>query len=507
MLDHDVLTAEIHLHPRFAVGAVDRRLFGSFVEHLGRAVYTGLYEPAHPDADEHGFRTDVAALVREAGVRVVRYPGGNFVSGYRWEDGVGPRDQRPETLDLAWRTVEPNQVGTDDFLQWAARTGVEPMLAVNLGTRGAEEAAALVEYCNGQPGTRWADLRAANGHPEPYGVRLWCLGNEMDGPWQLGHKSPEEYGRVAAAAALAMKRVAPDIELVLCGSTSTDMQTFGEWERVVLEHTYHLVDHISTHAYYEERDGDRASFLASGTAMDRSISRVLAWADAMGAALRSDKRLTISFDEWNVWYVSRFGGEAALPVQRDAPRIIEDAYSAVDAVVVGDLLITLVNHADRVPIACLAQLVNVIAPIMTEPGGPAWRQTTFHPFATTARLAHGVALDLRIDAPAMPTQQHGEVPTVTAAATWLESTGALSLFLVNRSETAATVTVRHPGCAVEISEGLEVRADSQGARHGRTAVESFAPRSLPQPDQTDSSFTVTLAPQSWTAWSGTAEVS
>ncbi|MDM8086222.1 alpha-L-arabinofuranosidase C-terminal domain-containing protein [Cellulomonas cellasea] len=504
--------AQVVLHPDFQVGEIDRRLFGSFVEHLGRAVYTGIYEPGHATADEHGFRRDVADLTRELGVSVVRYPGGNFVSNYNWEDGVGPRAERKPFIDLAWRTIEPNDIGTDEFLQWAEREGIEPMMAVNLGTRGVAAAAALVEYCNGEAGSRWADLRIANGREKPYGVRLWCLGNEMDGPWQIGHKDAETYGRLAAEAGKAMKLVDPSIELVVCGSSSMQMDTFGSWERTVLEHTYDIVDHLSMHAYYEELDGDRASFLASGTAMDRFIRRVVASADAVGAERRSDKEITLSFDEWNVWYLAtRFPGEKNLPLQRDAPRIIEDVYSGLDAVVVGDLLVTLLNHADRVPVACLAQLVNVIAPIMTEPGGESWRQPTFHPFAETARIARGAALDLRVTSPTTTTRQHGEAPLVTAAATWDEGAdgdGALALFLVNRSAEPVEVDLAHVGLTVDLTGGVQLVADHEPAVAGPEHAARVAERCLstvPAPAGGEGgSTTLTLAPESWTAFHGTA---
>lgn len=493
----------ITLHPDFRVGPVDRRLFGSFVEHLGRCVYTGIYEPGHDTADAHGFRRDVADLTRELGVTVLRYPGGNFVSNYVWEDAVGPIEDRKPFLDLAWRTVEPNLIGTDEFLQYCEREGIEPMMAVNLGTRGVAEAVALLEYCNGEAGTKWADMRIANGREKPYGVKLWCLGNEMDGPWQIGHKTADEYGRLAAETGKAMKLVDPDIELVACGSSSMQMDTFGAWERTVLSHTYGVVDHISMHAYYEELEGDRASFLGSGTAMSRFIERVAASADAIGAERRDDKRITISFDEWNVWYlVSRFPGEKNLPIQRDAPRIIEDRYSGLDAVVVGDLLNTLLSHADRVAIGCLAQLVNVIAPIMTDPDGPAWKQTTFHPFATTARLARGDALDLRVDAPTMATEKHGDVPTVTAAATVDPETGALALFVTNRSAEEQTVTLRTPGAAARIDGGSSVLADHEGARESREHAEAYGMVDALPAEVADGAVTLRLAPESWTAFHG-----
>ena len=295
-------TARVSVDPAFVVAPVRRQLFGSFVEHMGRCVYTGIYEPDHPTADEAGFRGDVAELARELGVTVVRYPGGNFVSNYVWENGVGPRDDRPTTLDLAWRSVETNQVGTDDFLQWCERLDIQPMITVNLGTRGLVEAVELLQYCNAEPGTQLADRRVKNGRLEPYDVRLWCLGNEMDGPWQIGHKTAEEYARLAEETGKAMQRFDADLQLVACGSSNSAMPTFGTWERVVLERCFDVVDHISAHAYYEPIDGDLASFLASADDMDRFIRAVVATADHVAAVRGSTKQIMISFDEWNVWF-------------------------------------------------------------------------------------------------------------------------------------------------------------------------------------------------------------
>lgn len=417
-------------HPSFTVGALNRRIFGTFVEHMGRCVYTGIYQPDHPSADEHGFRQDVAELVEELGPTLVRYPGGNFVSNYRWEDGVGPKEERPRRLDLAWRSIETNQVGTDDFLGWCERMGIEPMLAVNLGTRGLQEAVDYLDYVNGED-TTLAGQRAANGREEPWNVRLWCLGNEMDGPWQMGHMTAGEYGRVAEEVANAFKRFDQSLELVACGSSNSGMPTFGAWEHEVLSRSLHLVDHISAHVYYEPIDGDLVSFLAVAENMDRFIDSVTATADAVAAARKIDKRIGVSFDEWNVWYQSRFDGEGNLPV-REAPPLIEDTYTVADAVVVGSLLITLMRHTDRVAMACQAQLVNIIAPIRTEPDGPAWRQTIFHPFALTSKYAKGDVLDLRVQSPTIDTPAFGPVDQVWSTATYDEEQGDLALFLVNR---------------------------------------------------------------------------
>lgn len=434
--------ATITLDPAFVVAPVRRRIFGSFAEHLGRCVYTGIYEPEHPSADADGFRRDVLELVRELGVTVLRYPGGNFVSGYRWEDGIGPREQRPVRRDLAWHAIETNAFGTDEYLRWCERAGVEPMMAVNLGTRGIAEALDLLEYTNLPAGTYWSDRRAAHGRIEPYGIRMWCLGNEMDGPWQIGNRTATEYGRLAGQTARAMRMAVPDLELVVCGSSGTGMPTFGEWEAEVLTHTYADVDYISLHAYYEEHDGDLGSFLASTLDMDWYIRSVVATADHVGAKLGSRKRMMLSFDEWNVWYMSRWMQRSKNQEWVHAPRQLEDVYSVADAVVVGSMLICLLRNSDRVAVACQAQLVNAIAPIMTEPGGPAWRQTIFHPFAQASALARGEVLRVEPRAPTYDTARHGPAPLVDAVATHDPESGQVTIFAVSRCvDQPVTLTV------------------------------------------------------------------
>jgi alpha-L-arabinofuranosidase len=495
--------ARIVLDPASAVGSLDRRLFGSFVEHLGRCVYDGIYEPSHPSADADGFRTDVMDLVGELGVTTIRYPGGNFVSGYRWEDGVGPRGQRPKRLDLAWHSLETNQVGLHEFAGWSSRVGGELMLALNLGTRGVLEALDLLEYTNLAAGSALAELRRVNGSPDPFNVRMWCLGNELDGPWQLGHRSAEDYGKMAGQVAKAMRQMDPDLELVVCGSSSRSMPTFGTWERVVLEHTYEDVDFISCHAYYQERAGDRGSFLASAVDMDAFIESVIATADSVKAARRSERMINISFDEWNVWYSDRYnnGGKiTGLDNWPYAPRLLEDQYSVTDAVVVGSLLISLLKHADRVKAACLAQLVNVIAPIMTEPGGPAWRQTIFFPFAITARLAQGTVLRLVVESPSYDTAAYGSAPLVDAVAS-INDDGAVSVFLVNRSQDGPTTVSIDIGSLGPVGLGESIMLSDDDSNATNTLVQPN--RVTPSPNQSaridDNVLTVELPPISWTA--------
>ncbi|MFI7703595.1 alpha-N-arabinofuranosidase [Nonomuraea sp. NPDC049480] len=487
--------AKLTIDPAFKVAPVRRRTFGTFVEHLGRCVYTGIYEPGHPTADEDGFRRDVLRLTRELGISTVRYPGGNFVSGYRWEDGVGPKDRRPRRLDLAWHSTETNEVGVDEFVRWCRKADAEPMMAINLGTRGIEAALDLLEYCNHPSGTTLSDLRAANGAKEPHAIRMWCLGNEMDGPWQTGHKTAREYGRLAAETARAMRMVDPGLELVACGSSSSSMPTFGAWEAEVLEETYDLVDYISCHAYYEEKDGDLGSFLACSTNMEYFIRSVVATADHVGARLKSRKRIDISFDEWNIWYLSRFQNAEPPTDWPVAPRLLEDHYHLADAVAFGGLLITLLANSDRVTAASLAQLVNVIAPIMTEPGGRAWKQTTFHPFAQASRHAAGDVLRIEPVSPSYETADYGDVPLLHAVATHSEE--GTTLFAVNRSADgplSLEIDARALG-GKRIVEATTLTDADVYARNTADEPDRVAPRA--NPDVEHDPMRVLLPPVSW----------
>ena len=317
------MQARMIVNSAFEIGAIDPRLYGSFIEHLGRAVYGGIYGPGHSTADADGFRQDVLALVKELGVNFVRYPGGNFVSGYNWEDGIGPVEQRPKRLDLAWKTVETNEVGLHEFMNWAAQVDAQVNMAVNLGTRGIDEARNLVEYCNHPGGTYWSELRKANGASDPFKIKTWCLGNEMDGPWQIGQKTAEEYGRLAAETAKVMKWVDPNIELVACGSSYYEMPTFAAWEATVLEHTYEHVDYLSLHRYYGNAKNDLKNYLAQSLDMDRFIKGVAAICDYIKAKKRSPKTLYLSFDEWNIWYHSH-EQDKQNPPWHIAPPLLED---------------------------------------------------------------------------------------------------------------------------------------------------------------------------------------
>ena len=474
------------------IAPVDPRLYGSFIEHLGRAVYGGIYEPGHPTADDMGFRGDVLALVKQLGVPLVRYPGGNFVSGYCWEDGVGPRRARPRRLDLAWSSIEPNEIGIDEFQEWAKRADTEVMMAVNLGTRGVEAARDLLEYCNFPSGTKYSDQRRANGFEAPFGIKYWCLGNEMDGPWQIGHKTAEEYGRLAAETGKVMKWVDPSIELIACGSSHSGMPTFGDWERTVLRHTYDVVDYLSLHSYYGNRSGNTGEYLACCRDMGRFIETVVGICDEIKAERGAEKTMYLSFDEWNVWFHSN-EQDKKQEKWTVAPPLLEDVYTFEDALAVGCLLITLLHHADRVKIACLAQLVNVIAPIMTETGGSAWVQSIFYPFLHASCYGRGLALRTAVDCPAYDAGQYGSTPYLEAAAVYDEAASELRIFAVNRSPDASiTLDLAADGFApLQLLEHLVLRCDDLNA------VNTAAQPDRIKPELVCAADGAVLPPMSW----------
>jgi alpha-N-arabinofuranosidase len=426
------MKAKLTVHREFSIGEVDRRIYGSFIEHMGRAVYGGIYEPGHPEADELGFRRDVIGLVRELDLPLVRYPGGNFVSGYNWEDGVGPAEQRPVRQELAWMNLEPNKVGTNEFAEWARRAHSQVMMAVNLGTRGPDAARNLVEYCNFPRGTAWSDLRRRHGHEAPHNIKLWCLGNEMDGPWQICRRSAADYGRVATEAAKLMKWTDPSIELVACGSSYSRIPGFGDWESEVLDHLYDHVDYLSLHTYIGNGENDTPNFLAKSLEMDSFIKTVAGICDLVKAKKQGKKVINLSFDEWNVSYHS---GDADKKREKwtVASPLGEDIYTMEDALAVGCMIITLLKNCDRVKVACLAQLVNVIALIMAEKGGRAWRQGIFYPFMQASKYGRGTVLRCPVACEKYDSRDFTDVPYLETVAVHDPAAQSLTIFAVNRN--------------------------------------------------------------------------
>lgn len=425
-----------------AIGEIDPRMWGSLTEQLGRSVYNGIYQPNHPLADKNGFRQDVIDAVKKLKIPLIRYPGGNFVSGYNWEDGIGPKLKRPIRLDLAWKSIETNQFGLHEFLTWCKTINAQADMAINLGTRGIDAARNLVEYCNFPAGTYWSDLRIQNGQKAPFNVKLWSLGNEMDGEWQIGHKTAHEYGRLAHETAKAMRIVDPSIELIACGSSLHSMPSFGSWEEEILDNVYDDVDYLSLHQYYDDNDHDIKKFLSSSVDLDSFINEVISICDAVKARKHQTKTMYLAMDEWNVWYHSK-ESDAKQKSWQHAPHLLEDHYTFADALVVGSLALTLIKHADRIKIGCLAQLINVIAPIMTNNQGTPtiWYQSIFYPFMQVANYAQGTSLKVNSEV-ADYTVSNRVVPYVSSSAVYNQSKGEVVLFIENKAAEEANLSYK-----------------------------------------------------------------
>jgi alpha-N-arabinofuranosidase len=421
----------------------NRRLFGAFLEHLGRSIYTGVYDPGNPLSDERGFRTDAIRAVTDLHVPIIRYPGGNFVSGYNWLDGVGPKKDRPTVLERAWNSLETNQFGTNDFMDWAKAVGTEPLLGFNLGTGNSEMAVAYIEYCNFAKGTKWSDLRRAHGYEQPHKVKYWCLGNEMDGPWQMGRLTAREYGRKARDIAQQARIIDSEVQLIACGSSNPRLPTYLEWDREVLEECYDMVDGISLHNYFgntpEQSGGRSERFLAQNLDMERQILEIIAVADYVQGLRRSPKKLWLSFDEWNVWYRAR-SREHLDGKGQFAPHLLEEVYNLEDAMLTGGFLNTLMRQSERVRVACLAQIINVIAPLVTNEKG-ILRQSIYYPYAMVLKYAHGRMLDIQVESETYPIRAAGlradfardeNVPFLDVVATYDAKEQRASLFVLNR---------------------------------------------------------------------------
>lgn len=483
----------IILEKNFHYAKVDDQLFSSFIEHLGRAIYTGIYEPDHPSANNQGFRMDVIDLIKDLKVTSIRYPGGNFLSGYNWKDGIGSRDERPRRLDLAWKTIESNQFGIDEFYNWSQVAGTQIMGAVNMGTGTPQEAAQLVEYCNFVGGTYWSELRAKNGHKDPYNIKLWCIGNEMDGPWQICGLAPVDYGTKALQSIKMMKSVDESIKVVVCGSATSQMPTFPEWDRIILEQTYDETDYLSLHMYYENFGND-LDFLASFVDMDGFIKSVTATADYVKALKRSKKTMYLSFDEWNVWYQQK-------QIRRDwmeAPDILEDRYSLLDALVCGGLGITLLNNADRVKIACLAQLVNVIAPIFTRKNGSVIKQTIYYPFRDISHYGRGLVIKPISKLRTIETK-HGDTPVLAMSFIHDEEQNLLNAFILNIDEENDIETELH------LQSFGKARVEMHSCLDGKdkNAINTFdneravVPRYIEETKEIGTKFNIIIPKRSW----------
>jgi alpha-N-arabinofuranosidase len=494
-MSNSAQTARVILDNQRTIGSISPQLFGGFAEHMGRCVYGGLYDPASGQADEQGFRRDVQGALREMRISILRYPGGNMLSGYNWLDGVGPKEQRPRRRELAWQSIETNQFGTNEFIEYCRATGIEPMLGVNLGTGSIEQAAALVEYCNAPVGSYYSDLRAEHGYPEPHNVKYWCVGNEMDGPWQIGHLEAEEYGRKAREAAKMMRWQDPSIKLVICGSSNPHMPTYPEWDRIVLEHCWDQVDYLALHDYATNYTDDTGSFLALSAQFEAYLDTVSGLMRFVKAKLRSKRDVFLSWDEWNVWYKDRSGRGG----WQEAPPLSEEIYNLEDALVVAQWMNVFLRRCDVLKIACLAQVANTISPLTTR-GDQLLRQTTFYPFVMVSNHAAGQSLAPLTVAPTYETKQFGAMPLLDVAASYDAENDRGAVFLVNRSQTETLTTeLAWQGAAPTQASGItQIAGDDPKAVNSFAQPDTIVPRQLEAQSIEGGRLTLHLPPLSFT---------
>lgn len=494
-MSHTPLSARILLDNERTIGTISPLLFGGFAEHMGRCIYGGIYDPASPQADERGFRRDVQQALREMRLSILRYPGGNMLSGYDWLDGVGPRDARPRRRELAWQSIETNQFGTNEFIEFCRHMKIEPMLGLNFGTGTIAEASALVEYCNAPAGTRYADMRVAHGYREPHAVKYWCVGNEMDGPWQIGHLEAEEYARKAREAAKMMRWQDPSLKLVACGSSNTDMTTYPEWDRIVLETCWEHVDYLALHYYATNYDNDTASYLALAAQFESHLDTLTGLLRYVKAKLRSNHNVKLSWDEWNVWYKDRSGRGG----WTEAPHLSEEIYNLEDALVAAQWMSVFLRRCDVLDIACIAQIVNTISPLLTT-NDQILRQPTFYPFVLFSNNAAGQSLQPLTTAPEADTRLFGPMPLLDVSASYDQANDRGAIFIVNRSQhEAITTDIGWQGAAP-----AQVAATSQLAGSDPKAVNTFeqpntiAPKQLDGLKIEDGRLTLRLPPLSFT---------
>ena len=492
-------SARVYIDANRVISEISPLLFSGFAEHMGRCVYEGIYDPASKQADENGLRRDVLAALRELNYRSMRYPGGNFLSGYFWEDGIGPKENRPRRRDLAWQSIESNQFGTDEFLHFCREINTEPMLGVNMGTGSIQDAANLVEYCNAPAGSRYADLRAANGQQDPYGVKYWCLGNEMDGPWQIGHLEANEYGKKAREAAKMMRWHDNSIELVLCGSSGPQMPTYPEWDRIALELCWEHVDYHSMHYYAGNQNDDTPSYLALSADFEDFVETLEAVLRYVKAKTRSKHDVYLSWDEWNVWYKARElsdlrGGWT------EAPHLIEEVYNLEDALVVAQWLNVFLRKADVLKIACIAQIVNVIAPILTR-RDDLLKQSTYYPLKLFSQMASGNSLDVLVESPRYETSEYGDVPLLDVAAAHDPAAGKNTIFIVNRSLTdSIALEVHWQGVKpIRFTSAQQLAGDDPKAANSWDDPNRITPQAIYAPRIIDGSAELSLPPLSFTA--------
>ncbi len=460
------------------IGRIHNDIYGGFVEHMGRNVYGGVFDPGAACADEDGFRTDVLKLVREIDMPVTRYPGGSYSTLYNWEDSIGAQSERRVRREIVWRQLEPGIFGLDEFMRWARKAQTQPMLTVNIFEHPPQNTEALFEYCNLPGGTFWSDRRRANGAEDPYAVHCWCLGNELYGEWEIGEMNAVDYAKCAREHAKALRRCDPDCVLIVCGKPDDP-----EWNRTVLMTCGKYVDCLSLHEVFSPAGLSKDEYLRLPDLFGRHIAAAAAICREVEAVLPQCRALSISVDEWIVW--DRDARGRADEEWCCGRHLLEQDYTIFEALIAGELFSVFHQYADIIRFACVAQTVNVLAPIRTEADG-IWTQSTFHPFRLCSRYGRGRALEIH-------TENADDDMIVGSVAA--DDDGGLTVFAINRSSSACALELRSPNlgtveCGYFIANPDHEVTNSSGK-------EFFAPQNLAPAELGTGYVIVNVEPYSW----------
>lgn len=519
--------ARIHIHPRFLIGDISPRLYGAFLEPIGTMVNGSMYNPMHPTADADGFRQDFLEALKAAGLPALRLPGGNFVSGWDWKSSIGPREKRKTQLDTAWFQYYTNDVGYDEYLKWTQMVGAEPLVTINLGTNGLRDALHIVEYTNHPAGSYWSDLRREYGREAPYGVRTWYLGNEMDGPWQIGswEKNPRGYGILAHEVSKGMKWIDPSIETVACVSSSPFLAHYPQWDLEVLQECYETVDYISLHHYHIAPPGDYGALLGGSCYFEDYIKTEIGLCDFMKTKLRSPKKMMLSFDEYGsreqplkgvlpgrgtVWE-HEFNRERGY-VRHDPDKMDSDTPfiqrgGMLDALSSASTLLTLLRHADRVKIGCMTSGLHTLAAASHD---HVWKPAAHYPFAHLMKYGRGVSLRTAVssdtyDIPGYAPSHQFQYSTqkgisfVDAAAAFNKESGELAVFAVNRDcEHARLLNIdaqAFEGC--RLIEHIQLHSDDLHLMNTWEKPDAILPKVNPDTSFHHGKLTAVIPPLSW----------
>jgi alpha-N-arabinofuranosidase len=444
------------VNKKFVIGEVSSLMFGQYFEPLGRCTHEGMYEPDHPSANAKGWRQDVLELVKAMNISCFRYPGGNLTATYRWEDGVGPREKRPVRMELAWVSIEDNSIGINEYIDYVKDLGAETLLTFNMGTRGVEAAIDLVEYCNYPGGTSLSDLRRSHGYEKPHNIKYWCVGNETDGEWQISQSRPADYAWLCKQTGKAVKRMDPNYQVIAAGSSHRYMETVVDWDYKLLDEAWDYIDGLSVHAYTDRREKDTTKhYLAHTMSLDQYLSGIEGTCKAIKLKKHSNKDIWLALDEWNVQSFEIVHLQADRPKRGVKPwmvhpPIIEQVYTMEDALALGLQFIVYFKHCQSIKIACMSLLVNCLAPIMTEKGGPAWVQPVYYPFVHCSKYGRGRALETLLECETYKDDDYGDVPYVEGIAIENSET-ELTLFAVNKHEEECAIS-----CTLQDFEGYTV---------------------------------------------------